>query len=342
MQIQASELKKLLKSVAAKDEILLDSKSGMLVSVTPDLTVAVRSGNFVSRNPFTLLVDKKFQQVVARMSGDIAIHLDGAALVLKSARATVSLATKAAKPFNPPTHKDLISLPLAEIKPLLAYAVGAADVNKASPFGGVIKLKSKETTIQTAGTDGARLAIAEIPYSGAKFDLLIPTPAATVLGNLEGDTVQVAETDSYLFFQAGNVSVFANKLSKEYPAYDGFLPKSYKAKYSVDAEAFRNAILTIKPLLDGPGEPACFVQFLDNVCQISAADGSASDAADYTQLDPEPTFDPISMKIPISATNLLSFFANISGEVTLSANSSKEPIWLESGNKKMLLAVLAS
>lgn len=346
MIIAATELKKLLKSVAAKDDILLDSKSGVLTSVSPDLTVSVRTGNFVSRTPFLVATDgKKLGQVVARMSGDIAIHLDGAALVLKSAKAVIRLETKPAKPFSPPPAKDTIVLPLSAIKPLLQYVSIAADKNKAGEYaGGIVKLKSKGSRIEVAATDGARLALASVEYKGAdKFDYVLPLPAVAALKNLEGDAVEVSETDSYLYFAAGNVSLFAAKLAKEFVDYQSYLPKKFKAVYQVDAEAFKNCLLTIKPLAAEVGEPAIFVHFLDGQVSVTTRDGAATDSTDCTQFSPDEVFEgAIESKIPVSLDSILSFFANVTGDVLLSANSGKEPIWLESGTKQMLVAVLAN
>lgn len=342
MIIGALELKKLLKSIAAKDDVLLDSKSGMIVSISPDLTVAVRTGNFVSRSPFVVLVSgKQLGAVVNRMSGEIAIHLDGAALVLKSARAVVRLETREAKPFNPPEPKKTITLFLADIKPLLTWAAASAGKLISEQFGGVVKLKSTDKSIQAAGTDAARLALAEVPYDGPKFDYLIPLSASQYLTGLDGDVVEVEETDSYLHFISGNVDLYANKLSRDYPSYNSFIPKSFAAKYQVDSEQFRSALLTIKPVISNVGEPGISVHFLDNVCTLEDLGKAATDQVDYTQLEPEPMFEPMSATIRVSVDSLLSFFGSVSGPATISLNGPKQPIWLEAGNKQMMLAVLA-
>lgn len=342
MIIQAAALKKLIKSVAAKDDILLDSKTGQIVSVSPELTIAARSGNFVSRNPFVVLVSgKQLGAVVSRMNGEIAIHLDGAALVLKSARATVKLETKPAKAFSPPPAKDAIVLPLSDIKPLLAYAATSVSKNVAEQFGGVVSLKSVGGFLQAAGTDGARLALAKIPHDGPQIDYLIPMSAVQALGNLEGDTVEVESTDSYLHFYANSVDIYANRVSRDYPNYQSFIPKSFAAKYQVDADLFKNALLTVKPLVSNVGEPGIAVHFLDNVVTVEDLGKAATDQVDYVQLEPDENFEPTPATIKVSVDNLLSFFANISGPVTISCNGPKSPIWLEANNKQMLLAVLA-
>jgi DNA polymerase III sliding clamp (beta) subunit (PCNA family) len=339
--LAAADLKKLLKQVAGKDDLLIDTKIGQIVGQGPDLTTVVKSASLSGGGFLVAVCGKKLGQVVNRMAGDISVELVGAGLVLKSARATVTLETRAGKAFTPPPAKDAIVLPLSAIKPLLAYVSGMASKNIAEQYGGVVSLKSISGAIQAAATDGARLAMSEIPYDGPKFDYLIPVSAVSALANLEGETVEVESAPSYLRFHANCVDIYANKVSRQFPNYQAFLPKSYAVKYQVDAGMLRNALLTVRPVLDSQGEPAINVHFLDNQVKIISARGDAEDSADYTQLDPEPTFEPVSMSVPVNCDHLLSFFANISGDVTLSANSSKEPIWLESGSKKMLLAVLA-
>jgi DNA polymerase III sliding clamp (beta) subunit (PCNA family) len=193
-----------------------------------------------------------------------------------------------------------------------------------------------------AATDGARLALTSAPYEGAdKFDYVLPLPAVAAILNLEGDTVEVSETDSYLYFSAGNVSLFAAKLAKEFVDYSSYLPKSFAVKYQVDADMFKNALLTVKPLVSDQGEPGIAVHFLDNLVTVTDLAGAATDQADYVQLEPDENFEPTPATIKINLDHLLSFFANISGPVTISCNGPKMPIWLEANNKQMLLAVLA-
>lgn len=338
----AADLKKMLKAVASKDDLLLDSKLGQIVSVSADLTIVARSGNFVSRTPFNVSVSgKQLGAVVNRMSGDINIQLVDGALVLKSARATVKLETKVAKAFNPPPLKDVITLPLPELKPLLTYALNSVSKNVAESFGGVIRLADKAGSLRAAGTDGARLAISEIPYTGSPVDLLIPVGAVTAISNLEGYTVDVVIAENYLFFGAGDVKIYAGRLAKEFVAYESFLPKTFAAKYEVDSEALKNSLLTVKPLIGDEGEPGISVHFLDNVLVVEDFHRAATDSVDYLQLDPEPTFEPVSATVRLNVDHLLSFFGNITGPATISVNGPKSPIWLEAGNKKMLLAVLA-
>jgi DNA polymerase III sliding clamp (beta) subunit (PCNA family) len=344
MIINAPDLKKLLRSVAAKGDVLLDSKLGTITSISPELTISARTGNFVSRNPFVLVTDgRKLSAVVARMSGEIAIHLDDAALVLKAGRAEVKLETKPARAFNQVPAKDTIVLPLSDIKPLLQYVSVAADKNRAGEYGGgIVKMKAGGCKIEAAATDGARLALTSVPFKYAdKFDYVLPLPAVAAILNLEGDTVEVSETDSYLYFSAGNVSLSAAKLAKEFVDYSSYLPKSFAVKYQVDADMFKNALLTVKPLVSDQGEPGIAVHFLDNLVTVTDLAGAAIDQADYVQLEPDENFQPTPASIKVNIDHLLSFFANISGPVTISANGPRSPIWLEAGNKQMLLAVLA-
>jgi DNA polymerase III sliding clamp (beta) subunit (PCNA family) len=344
MIISAPDLKRLLKSVSAKGDVLLDSKLGTITSISPELTISARTANFVSRNPFVILTDgRKLFQVVARMSGEIAIHLDDAALVLKSARATVKLETKPAKPFVAPATKDATILPLPEVKSLLAYTSVSVSKNIAEQFGGVVKLTAKDGVLQAAGTDGARLALAKTVCTGYfVLDLTIPMSAVQALVNLEGDTVEVESTDRYLHFYANSVDIYANRVSREYPNYQSFIPKSFGVKYRVDADMFKNALLTVRPLVSDQGEPGIAVHFLDNVVTVTDLAGAATDQADYVQLEPDENFEPTPATIKVNIDHLLSFFANISGPVSISLNGPRQPIWIEAGTKRMLLAVLAS
>jgi DNA polymerase III sliding clamp (beta) subunit (PCNA family) len=166
--------------------------------------------------------------------------------------------------------------------------------------------------------------------------------AVQALSSLEGDTVEVESTDSYLHFYANSVDIYANRVSREYPNYQSFIPKIFAVRYQVDADMFKNALLTVKPLVSDQGEPGIAVHFLDNVCTVEDFSKAATDQADYVQLEPDENFQPTPASIKVNIDHLLSFFANISGPVTISASGPKQPIWLEAGNRQMLLAVLAS
>jgi DNA polymerase III sliding clamp (beta) subunit (PCNA family) len=353
VNIPSATLKSLLKKCApAKaEDLFLDTAAGLLVAYDHDLTILVHSPSLVGEGYQVLIPARKLTTVVNRMSGVIGIEAVGKTLVLKSARATIEIETKPSKKQTPLVFSETLSLPLGTVKSMLAFAAISADTNKASDYGGVVKFQSKVLSydagkpkygMQAAGTEGHRLFIAEESTDmDLGFSYTIPLPAVAAIQTLEGETLEVAETDSVLFLRAGDVSIYAAKLSKAFPNYDNFIPKEFKATYSVDAEQFKGVLRMIQPMLDPEKLNASSVHFLDGLVTVSAP--GAKDAIEYKQLLPDPIFeDTINSSVLFNGEYLLSYFGAVSGSVDISVGGKNAPLWVVCGNRKMLLGAVPS
>lgn len=352
MNIPAADLKQIVKRLASSkaENLFLDTDAGRFIAQDPEITVVVQSDKVKSGEGVYSFNARKFTTVVNRMSGEIELGL-GKTLTLKSAKAKVEIELLNGKPPVVGVPKPVINLPLPEIKGLLQYAMTAADTNKAAEFGGVIQLSTvvrgfeveEVVGFKAAGTDGKRLGFAEVesPCSVAPFMYLIPLPAVAALEKLDGKILTAAQSESHFYFADGNTHIFARKLSKAFPNYGSVVPKTFKFVATVQTEELKAALRTVEPFVPDEGARAITVHFLDGTLTVNAkSGGTAQDELAYKQSTPDPIFDDVDFTTRMNFMHLSGFANTASGEIKIQCNEDKDPVLLESGNKKLMAAAV--
>lgn len=355
MQIPASELKSLLRklSPAGAEFLTVDAISGRLLACGPELTLVVESDSLLekSRGCATTVSYRQFSSIVTRLSGSVDMILGESALTLTSAKAKIEMELA---PLRLPVltrPKDMSTLPLAVVQSLLKFTLPAADTNKAAPHGGgIVQLRTETSGIETevvsalrsAATDGKRIAFAQAPVEDTTaFHYAIPIPAVAAILHLEGETLQVGETENGFLFHAGSVSVYAAKLSKKFPDFGHIVPKTFTFAALISTEALRAALHLIEPMLRQE-TGAVSLHFLDKCLRVAAhgAAGKAEDEITYRQIIPDPVFEDMQeFRIGFHHAQLTDALAG-GGDVKISTNGPDKPALFESGECKTLLAPL--
>jgi hypothetical protein len=71
----------------------------------------------------------------------------------------------------------------------------------------------------------------------------------------------------------------------------------------------------------------------------ASASGRADSVVEYEQIEPDPIFsDLLRRSITINHRYLTDFFGSVKGCVKFSMNEPNTPVWLEAGEKKLLVA----
>lgn len=357
MIIDSKTLKGLLKSLGTSksDSLLVDTDNGRLISQEPDITVVVQSDVLRASQGSFAVNARKFGAIVNRMSKDIDLTFSESSISLKSAKAKVDIEVKKAKLPHLAVPKDVRSLPLADVKSLLSFAMSAASTNKAAATGGVIQLVTvsegiedeRVVAMKSAGTDDKRIAFQSntVEKEVKPFRYLIPIPAVSVINGMNGEDVRVAESPSHFFFSDGNVMAFAAKLNKQFPDYQAFVPKDFAFVGSVKSEELKESLRLIDPVvetIEANGTRPVKFHFLDgNLVVSTVGSGSrAEDTIEFSQVTPDPMFEETEFTVVLDHGFVLDFVNATSGDVHIKANTPKQPILFESGDKKYLLAAV--
>lgn len=351
MKIQAADLKALLRKVSSSkaETLVLDAKRGLLIVSDPEITIFAADPKLIDGWVGATSL-RKFSSVVNRMSGEIDLTFTDKFL-LQSAKARIELESMAYTLPVFPKPEEHIDLPLTEFKDLISYAASAAEVNKASMFGGVIQIISRTegieslapTPYEVRGTDGGKMAWAKSKDAApAAFDMLLPLPAIAPIQSLTGEKIKIGRTPSvYIFEQDKSVVIYAKRLTRTYPDLMKNMPKSFKFEATISAPELRNALRVIEPMLNQNCKNAVSVHFVDTTLCLKTVGAKAEDSIQYEQISPDPMLSaPTDLKINLQHDWLFRFVNQIEGDFRLHANSPKEPVLVRSGDKSMFFAAM--
>jgi hypothetical protein len=239
-------------------------------------------------------------------------------------------------------HEKFLTLNLPEFKKNLAVAVASASTAKSASFGGSVQIQSlplglEDTTppgYRIVGTDSIVLTVVEIrtpvPF---EFKWLLNLTAAAVVQLMDGETINIGESNTHLQLFGKGCSVYASKPVQAYPNFDMLLVKQPHIRIKLNPQAWLNALRTIEPLIDEEKDKgAISLTFKDNVVYYrSVGIGNvAEDEAEYEQVEPDPFFDPKEFDVKLTSKYLSGFLNKAGDEAFMGITDG--PIRFESGN----------
>ena len=330
MNIAAAELKNTLRKLSSvKTESYVIGEHGISAQDS-DVWPVIESP--LTGLGATFSIDRKFAQVVNRMSGQIEITKQEKSLVIKSAKARVELEVQNIKPPSfPKKAEKTMTFPAASFKKALAVAAAAASPAKSAPFGGSVQIQNQPLGIEDdtatgyriVGTDSIMLTEAVVDEVAGlpEFKTLLNLSAAAIVQLMDCESLTLGETNTHLVISGGGVTVYASKPVQAYPNFGILLSLEPKVTYSINPEEFLSALKTIEPLIDETvGQGGISLLFKDGVvqCNCTGVGSAASDEAGCDQSYPDPIFEPKDVSIRLKAKYLSSFLSKTKDVVTLS------------------------
>lgn len=344
MKFQASELKKALKHLAPVKTDSFRFDADTIVAQDSDAIVVVPGPKF--EGAFNTN-SKKLSAIINRMSGQIEITQQEKSIVLKSAKARVELEIQPVKPVTLPSFPTpSVEFKLSEFKKALALAVSSASTAKSAAFGGSVQLQSlplglEDTTprgYRIVGTDSIVLTVVTV-LEPVPFDMkgLLNLTAASIVQIMDGDKLEIGESDTHLQIRSGTTTVYASKPVQAYPNFDVLLAKKPSIKVGFKSAEWLNALRTVEPLIDEEKDGGrVSLQFRENVVQFLnvGIGNTASDEASYEQLEPDDPFETKEFSLKLTAKYLSGFLSKAGSDATLGVTDL--PVRLESDNVVML------
>lgn len=348
MNIPATELKHTLKKLApARSEFFQIGAHG-ISALDSDVLVIVETP-LSALGEFTVQ-GKKLTQVVNRMSGSVALTLEGHSLTIKSAKAEIVLEAKPAKKQQVPAiPTNLATLQTASFKQSLAVAVASASPNKSAGFGGVVQFKSNPIGLEDShaqgyrlvGTDSKVLTVARREYPDFEHEVsaLLNLTACSVVQLMESETLTYGEGPTGPYLKSGNLTVFAARPDQVYPNIDPLLATPATVSFQFKPEEWLASFRTVEPVIEEEeGESKISLHFSEGVVQFSSSGtgATARDESGYEQETPDPLMEPVEMTLVMIADHLSGFLSKASGLSTLSFSQLDKPLVLECGGVKVL------
>jgi hypothetical protein len=346
MIITASDLKHALKKLSPIKTDVFRFEGDTISAQDSDAIVVVPGPKFAE--PFSVH-GKKLSSTVNRMSGEIDISQSGNSLVLKSAKARVELETQKIKPVTVALFPETFAtFDLAEFKKALALASASASPAKSQPYGGCVQIQSLPPGLndpgplfpgyRIVGTDSVVLTVVNVPQP-IPFDMkgLINLTAAAVVQIMDGDKLEIGESDTHLQFRSGTTTIHASKPVQAYPNFGILLSKNSSVQIKFNPQEWLSALRTVEPLIDEEKDDGVVsLKFRENVVQWSTVGvgNLASDESGYEQLEPDPIFETKDFDLRLKAKYLSGFLSKAGPEAILGVTDG--PVRLESGNVVVL------
>jgi DNA polymerase III sliding clamp (beta) subunit (PCNA family) len=344
MNILASDIKRTLKKLAPlKAETYQIGAHGVSAQDPSEVWVVLDSSLSKLGQTFSFS-GKKFSQVISRMSGELDITVEANKLTIKSCKAKVELETRTVtQAIFPKSAEKFVTLKSADLKSALAIASASASPKKSEAFGGVVFLQSlplpldaeTPTGYRVVGTDSMVLTVVQrdlpVPF---EFRFPLNLTAAAIVQFMDGDTVEIGETNTHLILKSGDDTAYAAKPTKAYPDFGKLIAAKHPVTLQLSPEKWIPALRTVETLIDEEKDNGFIsLQFKDGVVQFRTVGvgSTASDEAEYEQINPDPVFDPKEFSMKVKAKYLSGFLAKSGAIATLSVTSSKVPIRYESG-----------
>ena len=344
MIIPATDLKHALKKLQPVKTDVFRFDAGTIVAQDSDAIVVVPGPKF--EGAFNTN-SKKLSAIINRMSGQVEIAQQEKSIVLKSAKARVELEIQPVKPVTLPSFPTpSVEFKLSEFKKALALAVSSASTAKSAAFGGSVQLQSLPLGLEDAtppgyrivGTDSIVLTVVTV-LEPVPFDMkgLLNLTAASIVQIMDGDKLEIGESDTHLQIRSGTTTVYASKPVQAYPNFDVLLAKKPSTKVGFKSAEWLNALRTVEPLIDEEKDGGrVSLQFRENVVQFLnvGIGNTASDEASYEQLEPDDPFETKEFSLKLTAKYLSGFLSKAGSDATLGVTDL--PVRLESDNVVML------
>ena len=344
MIIPATDLKHALKKLQPAKTDVFRFDADTIVAQDSDAIVVVPGPKF--EGAFNTN-SKKLSAIINRMSGQVEITQQEKSIVLKSAKARVELEIQPVKPVTLPLFPTpSVEFKLSEFKKALALAVSSASTAKSAAFGGSVQLQSlplglEDTTprgYRIVGTDSIVLTVVTV-LEPVPFDMkgLLNLTAASIVQIMDGDKLEIGESDTHLQIRSGTTTVYASKPVQAYPNFDVLLAKKPSIKVGFKSAEWLNALRTVEPLIDEEKDGGrVSLQFRENVVQFLnvGIGNTASDEASYEQLEPDDPFETKEFSLKLTAKYLSGFLSKAGSDATLGVTDL--PVRLESDNVVML------
>jgi DNA polymerase-3 subunit beta len=342
----AQELRLLNQVVAQKpplpilSNVLIRAELDQLYLATTDMEIAFSTvcKAVVGEPGVVTLPVKRLLDIVERLSdADVQIVTDKAHVHVRSGAFRGRLQTLSPDDFPtvPEPSEEPSMLPTVALQTMVGrvrYAV--SDKTKYTVNGALLTLT--DTLAALVSTDGKRLVVTSMPFSGQPTSVIIPTKTLDVLSALFNDAqIAFSKGERHLFFQAGERMLASRMLEAKFPAYQRIIPQDTTKKATADRSALAAALRRVGIVSEE--NQACYLSFSESTLDITSSSAMVGDAAERVVIGYEG--EPLS--VCCSWQFVLDFLEAASGQlITISLKDANNPMLLTDGEDHLAVIML--
>lgn len=344
--LPATDLKKIVKKLSAVQSVNTSLGNGFALATDGDMGIAIVTFQFIE--PPVLVNSRLFSSTVNKLTKDVALQQEGTGpLVIKSAKFKSEIPTLN-EPIKPPPHpssQSELEIESKDLSELLTFASQVTDEKNTFDHTGAVQLKmdSISTRLIATATDNLRIVTAIGSHiKSSMHDLLIPSKVVKAVKELEG-TVTISQTDSVLFFQAGDTTIYTRKLTKKFPDVNKVMPQSYKLEVQINTQEFIDVLGRVSPTIDPETDGKIVLEFQGDVLKVksgSESGGKSEDEIPVNPLIPDALDDPYLLTMAANEKFIKLFLTSVAkcgSIITFKANDKDKPFCMEAGSKKILM-----
>lgn len=328
MRIETDYLKSVTKRLYS-DVVIISPSSlsvrGVELSVRENITLV----------DSTFAVDRQaFCSVINRCGKSADINLSGSRLIITSGRARFELSTTVSDPIEIQVpDSPCVKLSSGGLKQVLEFTSQVCDNKQISAFSpGALLLEAKDGILKSVGTDGYRIAIAEVKMACSNFRLILPLKVAEALATLSGE-IKVQELDNTVVFSTDSTVISARKPAISFPGFEHVIPASFDIEAQVLSKDVKESLKICAPLKDESKKIT--LRFGARLKMIKAEGGRIENELDYIGGDREPLAPE--HEINLNHSHLQEFFNKLDCPVDIK-NKTNGPVLLQAGNLKLVVA----
>lgn len=338
--LPATELKKLVKKLSAVQSENISLGNGFALATDGDIGVSVV---YPFLDAPISVNSRLFSTTCNKLTKDVVLISDKS-LVIKSNKFKAELPIDFS-PVVPPPVSSLSELEIesTELSKLLTFAGQVTNEKVTYDHTGSIQFSADSLGVVVQATDNLRVAVITDKVKYPNFDpILIPTKVIRVIKELEG-MVSISQTDSAIFFQAGDTTIYTRKSTKKFPDIGKVISKSYKLIAEINIQELTEVLNRVSPTIDPDTDSKVLLSFQNDVLKLQSGNqliGQIEDELQINPIFPDAFEEPYHVAIGVNARFLNQFLTNVKecGTILFKCNESGKPFFMQTGNKSILMA----
>ena len=320
------------------ENVLLKAEKGFLHLAATDLETGIKTkiGAQVSVEGATTVPARLLVSIITNLPpGKITLKAEKDILTISAESFSSKLNGMPATEFPnlASPGKVLFKIPAKDLKEAVTQVSFAAAQDESRPILTGILLKLGEGTLTLAGVDGFRLGEKKIPAAGEGILAIVPSRSLGEVSRLVEGEVEVGNAEEgQLFFNAPDFLIISQLLEGEFPEYEQIIPANFETKIEFAKEDVVKAVQLASVFSDA-GVTIIVFNFdpQKKVLEVSSQEAQQGEARLEIPISGEGKKGTIAFNSRYVSDALS---ALLDEEVTLSMNSSLDPVLLTSPKDK--------
>lgn len=341
--LPAANLKKIVKKLSTVQSTNTSLGNGFALATDGDMGIAIVTFDFIE-SPI-LVNSRLFSSTVNKLTKDVTLQQEGTGpLIIKSAKFKLEIPTLGEKVQPPPAVSSLSELEIEAdyFSRMLTFASQTTDEKNTFDHTGAVKLVADEIGLILTATDNLRIVSVSDKLKYPQFTALIPSKVVKAVKELEG-TVTISQTDSVLFFQAGDTTIYTRKLNKKFPDVNKVMPQSYKLEVQIDTQDFLDVLGRVSSTIDPETSNKVVLDFQGDVLKVTSGNellGQSEDEIPVNPLIPDALDEIYPLTIGVNSNFVKQYLTSVKDcdTILFKANDKDKPFCMEAESKRILMA----